>query len=101
MWHSYYSVSSLPEALQLLEQFGPRARLVAGATDLLLEMERGQRPTVDTLIDVTRIPDWNRITLDEDGWIHLGPLVTHNQCVEAKLIVERALPLALACWEVG
>ena len=27
--------------------------------------------------------------------------MTHNHCVDSKLIVERALPLAQACWEVG
>jgi carbon-monoxide dehydrogenase medium subunit len=52
-------------------------------------------------VDITRVPGLDRIVLDEDEVIHLGPLITHNHCVASKLIVERAFPLALAAWEVG
>lgn len=101
MWHSYHTVVTLEEAIQLLAQHREKARIVAGATDLLLEMERGVRKDIETLIDITRVPGFAEITLDAEGWIHLGPLVTHNHCVASKLVVERALPLAQACWEVG
>lgn len=101
MWKNYLSVASLAEAVQALADYGPQARIVAGATDLIIELERGQRPQVDTLIDLTRVPGLADIALDEAGWIHLGPLVTHNQCVASKLIVEKAFPLAQACWTVG
>jgi xanthine dehydrogenase iron-sulfur cluster and FAD-binding subunit A len=101
MWHTYHTVTTLQEAIQLLAQYREKARVVAGATDILIEMERGVRKGVEVLIDITRVPDFARITLDDDGQIHLGPLVTHNQCVASKLIVDHALPLAQACWEVG
>src|SRR5260221_1839027 len=101
MWQSFQSVTSLDQALSLLAEKREQARIVAGATDLILELERGVRQGITTLIDITRVPGLTHITLDADGVIHLGPLVTHNHCVDSRLIVERALPLAQACWEVG
>ncbi len=101
MWKTYHSVTTLPEALSLLERFAGRARIVAGGTDLMLELERSLRPGVDTLVDVTRIPGLDAVSLDEDGVIHLGPLVTHNHCAASALIRERAAPLAEAAWQVG
>ncbi len=101
MWHEYYNVTTTDEAIRLLNEKGEKARIVAGATDLILELERGVRRGIDTLIDITRIPGLDRITLDEDDVIHLGPMVTHNHCAVSKLIRERAFPLARAAWEVG
>ena len=101
MWNQYINATSIDEVLQALSERGESARIVAGATDLILEIERGVRKGIDTLIDVTRIPNLDHITIDEDNIIHLGPLVTHNHCVESRLIRARAYPLARAAWEVG
>jgi carbon-monoxide dehydrogenase medium subunit len=101
MWTRYYSPSTLQEAAELLATHIERARIIAGATDLILELERGQRPGVDILIDISRIPGQDMITLDDDGWIHLGPLVTHNHCAGSELIQQKAFALARACWQVG
>jgi len=101
MWREYYNLTSVEEALDILSERQEKARIVAGATDLMLEMERGLRVGIETLVDVTRIPGLDEIALDEDGVIHLGPLVTHNHCVASKIIREKALPLAQAAWEVG
>ncbi len=101
MWKEYITATTIDEVLQTLSERGESARIVAGATDLILELERGVRKGIDTLIDVTRIPNLDHITIDEDNVIHLGPLVTHNHCVESRLIRARAYPLARAAWEVG
>ena len=101
MWKSYYNAASIEDVLKALAEYGEQARIVAGGTDLILELERGARPGVEVLIDVTRIPCLDEITLDEDCKIHLGPMVTHNQCVASKLIVEQGFPLARAAVEVG
>ena len=101
MWKEFITATSVQEATRHLGEKGYHARIVAGATDLILELERGVRQDVETLIDVTRIPDLDRIAIDEDNVIHLGAMVTHNDCVASKLIRERAYPLARAAWEVG
>ncbi|KAA3647128.1 MAG: hypothetical protein DWQ07_06425 [Chloroflexi bacterium] len=101
MWDRYITATSIDEVTAALAEHGDKARIVAGATDLMIEIELGQRKGLEILIDVTRIPGLKEIRLDEDGIIHLGPLVSHNQCVASPLIRERALPLAEACWEVG
>lgn len=100
MWQKYITPSSSQEVVEILAKIS-NARIVAGGTDLILEIERGIRKNVQTLIDVTRIPNLDRITLDEDEVIHLGPMVTHNHVVGSKLMQERAYPLVRACWEVG
>ena len=43
MWQEYISATSIDEVLHLLTENGERARVVAGGTDLILEIERGVR----------------------------------------------------------
>jgi carbon-monoxide dehydrogenase medium subunit len=100
MWQTYYTPTSIDETLRLLAEHGPEARIIAGGTDLLVELRRSIRQT-RVLIDVTRIGGLDRVRLDDDGLIHIGPTVTHNRVVASGLLTERGFPLALACWRVG
>ncbi len=105
MWQTYYMPTSVDETLRLLAEHGPEAngppaRLIAGGTDLLVELRRDARQA-PVLIDVTRIGDLDQVRLGDDGLIHVGPAVTHNQAVASELLVERGFPLPLACWGVG
>jgi CO/xanthine dehydrogenase FAD-binding subunit len=100
MWHNYYTPTSVDETLRLLGEYREHARLIAGGTDLILELERAQRPEVDTLVDISRVHALDKIRQDGE-MIRLGPLVTHNHVVASNLCVERAFPLAQACWMVG
>ncbi len=87
-------------ALAALDRYGPAARVVAGGTDLLVELDRGVRPGVEVLVDLTRIPGLDRIEVEGER-LRLGCLVTHNQVIASAAVVERALPLAQACLEIG
>ena len=98
-WDRYYAPRTLDEAVAMLARERGQARIIAGGTDLMIELERGVR-RLEAVIDITHLPGLNHITLDGDR-VHLGPLVTHNHVVASDLCLERALPLALAAWEVG
>lgn len=100
MWQNYYNVSTISETLRLLDEYQSNARIIAGGTDILIELEQGKRPTVNTLIDISRIPNIDTIRLHGDTVV-MGALVNHNHVVASDIIRQRALPLAQASWEVG
>lgn len=100
MWKQVISVASAEEAVTLLAEHGPSARVMAGGTDLLIEIERGVRSGIETIIDISRAAGLADITLD-GGYLRLGALVTHNDVVASELVRSHALPLVQASWEVG
>jgi xanthine dehydrogenase iron-sulfur cluster and FAD-binding subunit A len=99
MWKTYFQPTSIEETLDLLAQYADKARLIAGGTDVLVELQRGVKPTT-TLIDVTGLSDLKYIR-EKNGFLLLGALTTHNDVIASSVCVQRALPLAQACWVVG
>ncbi len=100
MWQTYYTPTSIDDTLRLLADHGSEARIVAGGTDLLIELQRGVRQA-RVLIDVTRVGGLDQARLDDAGLIHVGPTMTHNQAIASPVLIERGFPLALACSQVG
>ncbi len=101
MWNEYINAASIEQVLSLLSGNNGQARIVAGGTDLVLELHQGLHPEITTLIDISRIPELATINQTADGSIQIGAGVTHNQSVDSELIREKALPLALASWQIG
>ncbi len=103
-WDNYHLPTSLDDALDLLARYEGRARVVAGGTDLLLDLQvaydSGERPHFAALVDITQIRGANQIR-EQDGFIVIGCGVTHTQIVESVLIQTRAAALAQACEVVG
>ncbi|MBI4483154.1 MAG: xanthine dehydrogenase family protein subunit M [Acidobacteria bacterium] len=71
----YLRPRSLDEAEELIQQFGPDARILAGGTDLLVRMkERGLRARV--VVDLKAIPGLAGIHAEPDGSLRIGALTT-------------------------
>jgi carbon-monoxide dehydrogenase medium subunit len=102
---AYIAATSIDHALALLGAAPDGStRLIAGGSDLLLEIERGVRRGITTLVDISRVSGANAITVHETSGAavaHLGPMVTHGDVTSSSILVERALPLAQACYEVA
>jgi len=67
---TYERPKSLTDAVQALARLGPEARVLAGGTDLLVQMRTGAR-TPSAVVDVKGIPELVSITLNEAG-LRLG-----------------------------
>jgi carbon-monoxide dehydrogenase medium subunit len=96
----YFSPSSVDHALDLLDEWKGQARIISGGTDLTLAILERRWSSEVCLIDVTRIPDLDVISLD-NGMIRIGPLVTHSQAVSSNILIEKAFALPKACSQVG
>jgi CO/xanthine dehydrogenase FAD-binding subunit len=98
-WQMYTLPHSVGEALDALRACPGRARVIAGGTDLLLELRRGQL-AVDCLVDITFIKELLQIELI-DGQIVIGAGVTHSQGANSNIIQEHATALAEAAAQMG
>ncbi len=70
-WIDFAAPKTLSEALELLASHGERARMIAGGTDILVQL-RGGRYSADLLVDVKAIPELNQISYSPQTGLVLG-----------------------------
>lgn len=95
---NYHQPSSLKDALAILSGSG-NAALMAGGTDLLVEMKKGLRRHSD-LVSLVRIPELRDIRTDEHN-IYVGSGVTHNTIIANDSIGEILPVLVEAVSKIG
>lgn len=95
----YVFPSTAEEAIACLAEAEGRAIIIAGGTDVLLDMEKGRwRP--ERLVDITRIPELQQIDA-RDGWVTVGAAVPFIALREHPTITARVHALAEAAASVG
>lgn len=98
-WTTYHKASSVAEALSLLERSAGRGRVIAGGTDLVIQLHR-HALSAEVLVDITGIDDLRRIEAHE-GWILIGAAATHADVASSSLIRRHARVLSDGCGRVG
>ena len=99
-WQEYVQPKSIDQALQALSEAGGHARLVAGGTDLLLDLQQGRHPPVRRLVDVSSINEMQHIRIDGD-MAYIGGAVSHRRIVEDPILARRADCVTQACALIG
>ncbi len=98
-WQHYHRPRHVPEALDILARYQGRARVVAGGTDLFVELLE-RPPAFEALVDITAIPELRTIRAD-GPWIVIGAAVTHAEIVASELVRRHGTALAEGCSVIG
>jgi CO/xanthine dehydrogenase FAD-binding subunit len=98
-WKEYHTPRTLEAALQVLKE-SPESAIIAGGTDLLLDLDQGRHAGVDCLVDVTRIEELHRLEASE-GCLVIGAAIPLADILEDPLVGEHAPGLVEACALIG
>ena len=96
----YLEPRTIDEAVRMLADHGSRARLLAGGTDLLVQMEM-RRYTPERVIYLGRVAGLSDISWDPSEGLRIGAGATLRQVENHPVIVASYPALARASKEVG
>jgi xanthine dehydrogenase FAD-binding subunit len=96
----YAAPTSLAQATELLARANGNARILAGGTDLLVQLRENLRQA-DLVIDVKRIPELTELTFSQEGHLHLGASVPCYRIYEDEKLAQAYPALADATRIVG
>jgi len=99
-YQEYLLPTTIHEALNFLAESDGKAAIIAGGTDLLLDLRQGRHDPVASLIDISEIEDLREITI-KDGMVYLGAAVTHKKIVQSRLMGEHARCVVEGCGLIG
>ncbi len=100
IWKEYYRATSITDALQALAAAKGPARVIAGGTDILLDLTQERLAPVDRLVDINSIPEMCKIEL-QDGKLTIGAAVPLSQVVAHPLVQAHAQALVEAGSLIG
>ncbi|MBE0646208.1 MAG: xanthine dehydrogenase family protein subunit M [Bacteroidales bacterium] len=95
---NFHQPDTVQKALDLLEE-NPDAALMAGGTDLLVEMKKGLR-LHGNIVSLAKIPEMKLITQDEKN-LYIGACSTHSEVIASSLVGEIAPALVEATTKIG
>jgi len=94
----YYTPLSVEEAIDILNEYEGKARVVAGGTDLFIEDTANTK--IDAMVDISMIKELRFIS-KEDRLIRIGALSTHTDIADSDTIKNECHFLSKAASAVG
>lgn len=99
-WNHYFYSKTVKDALQVLRDTPAPTRIIAGGTDLLLDLQQGRHSPVDTLVDITGIAELTCLEIRQDQ-LFIGAAAPLKVITTSPLIQEHAEALSEACGLIG
>lgn len=96
----YFSCKTVKEACSLLSTYKDEGKILAGGTDLLIQMKH-KKTTPRYLINIKRVPDLNYIRHDEREGLRIGALTTIQALRNSPLIWKRFTVLSESAAVLG
>jgi carbon-monoxide dehydrogenase medium subunit len=96
----YWKVSTLEDAFRLLREYGERAKVLAGGTDLFIKM-RTQVLQPEILIDLKGISGMDQISYDPPVGLRIGALASIHRLETSSLLRERFEVIAQGAASLG
>ncbi len=94
-----FSAKDSLHAAALLLEHGPGTKVLAGGTDLLVELKSAARPP-RVVVDISRAADMRQIELTPAG-LSIGALVTHTEIMRSPLMRDLFPALVEAAHTIG
>lgn len=96
----YTAPQTLREAVKLLAEKGDAARVLAGGTDLIVQM-RGRRYQPDRVVDIKNIPEVNELSFSPRKGLRIGSAVPCHLIYNDEAVQERYTGLVDSSMIIG
>ena len=96
----FVTTSSIEEAVKVLASNGDKARMIAGGTDILVQMRSGRR-TPSVVVDIKGIPELNALSYDASKGLTLGAAVPCYKIYQDKTVAAAYPGLIDTAWLIG
>ncbi len=101
MWKTYHIIETTDQLVRLLAQSGENSKIIAGGTDMMVEIINEKWPNLETVLDISRVVALDKIWQDKHDNYHIGAIVTHNDVLHSRLLRDAAFPLVQASFTVA
>lgn len=98
--YDYYAPETLGEALSLLDRLKNGVRMLAGGTDLIVQMKAG-RMLPSALVDAKHVPELNKLEMGKDGSLLIGAAVPLSRIVAFPPVKQKFEMLYQGCSLIG
>jgi CO/xanthine dehydrogenase FAD-binding subunit len=96
----YIAPREIKDVFKLLADFNKDAQILAGGTDLLIELRKPSATSPKMVVDISRLLELKGIK-EFSNWVSIKPLTTHTDILQSKVIQQFAPLLRQAVSTIG